>query len=158
MTCVWWYNNITNFMDHDLAIIVMWNSFFISSHGIDMDVIHLFVLFEHRCHVHCLNTNVICLFVLFKHECCMFICVVNTPFLCLNNAQHSCLDNTNLWNKKFCADLEWTHEAWKFVMNQNQPTPFVLCTKFIITWELWSFRIQVNENYTYRLHGLEYTL
>jgi len=41
-----------------------------------MDVIHLLVLFEHQCHVHCLNMNVMCLFVLFKHKCCMFIHVV----------------------------------------------------------------------------------
>jgi hypothetical protein len=34
----------------------------------------------------------------------------------LNNAQHSCLTNMNLWNNKFCMDLEWTHEAYKFVM------------------------------------------
>jgi hypothetical protein len=44
-----------------------------------MDVIHLFVLFEYQCHMHCLDmnviaylycldTNVICLFVLFTHE------------------------------------------------------------------------------------------
>jgi hypothetical protein len=54
-----------------------------------MDVIHLFILFEHQCHAHCLNKNVICLFVLFKHECCVFIRViytqkVDTSLLCLN--------------------------------------------------------------------------
>jgi hypothetical protein len=35
-----------------------------------MNVIHLFVLFEHRCHVHYLNTNIVCLFMLFTHEQC----------------------------------------------------------------------------------------
>jgi hypothetical protein len=69
-------------MGHNLAIIVMRNLFFIGSYGIDMDVIHLFVLFEHRCHVHRLDTNVICLFVLFKHECCVFIRIVYTRKLC----------------------------------------------------------------------------
>jgi hypothetical protein len=73
---------IINFMGHDLAIIVMRNLFFISLYGIDMDVIHLFVLFEHQCCVHFLDTNVICLFILFKHECCMFIRVVYTQKLC----------------------------------------------------------------------------
>jgi hypothetical protein len=40
-------NPITNFMGHDLAIIVMQNLLFIGSYGIDMNVIHLIVLFEH---------------------------------------------------------------------------------------------------------------
>jgi len=63
-------------MGHDLAIIVMQNLLFISLYGIDMDVIHLLVMFELRCHAHCLNTNVICLFILFKHGCYMSIHVV----------------------------------------------------------------------------------
>jgi hypothetical protein len=76
---------------------------FIGLYEIDMDVIHLLVLFEHRCHVHCLCTNVICMLVLFKHICCMSICVVHTwklctQFPCLNNAWHSCLNNMNLWS------------------------------------------------------------
>jgi hypothetical protein len=37
--------HITNFMGHDLVIIVVRNLFFIGSYGIDMNVIHLFVLF-----------------------------------------------------------------------------------------------------------------
>jgi len=69
---------ITNFMGHDLAIIIMRNLLFICSCGIDMNVIHLLVLFEHRCHAHCLNTNVICLSILFEHKYCMFICVIYT--------------------------------------------------------------------------------
>jgi len=69
----------------------------------------------------CIHTNVICLFVSFKHECCMSIHVVYTQksytqLLCLNNAQHLCLMNTNLWNYKFHMDLEWTYEVYKFVM------------------------------------------
>jgi len=40
--------NITNFMGHDLVIIVMQFFFHkMGSYGIGMDVIHLFVLFEH---------------------------------------------------------------------------------------------------------------
>jgi hypothetical protein len=69
-------------MGRDLARIVVRNLFFIGLYGIDMDFIHLFVLFEHRCHVHCLNTNVICLFVLFKLECCVSIHIVYTQKLC----------------------------------------------------------------------------
>jgi hypothetical protein len=112
---------ITNVLGHDLTIIVLQNLLFIGSYGINMDVIHLFVLSKHWYHVHCLNTNAICLFVSFKHGCCMSIHVVYTQKLytwlsCLNNAWHLCLTNTNLWNNKFHMDLEWTHEACKFVM------------------------------------------
>ncbi len=112
---------ITNFMGHDLVIIVMWNLLFIGSYEIDMNAINLLVLFEHWCHVHCLDTNVICMFVLFKHKCCVFIHIVYirkscTWLLYLNNAWHSCVNDTNLWNNKFRTNLEWTHEAYKFVM------------------------------------------
>jgi len=108
-------------MGHNLVMIVVWNLFFISLYGINIDVIHLLVLFEHWCHVHGLNTNVICLFVLFRHEFCVSIHIVYTrklctQFLCLNNAQHSCLNNTNLWNNRFCTNLKWTYETYKFVM------------------------------------------
>jgi hypothetical protein len=64
---------ITNFMGRNLAIIVVRNVFFISSYEIDTNVIHLFELFEHQCHMHCLYMNVICLFILFKQGCCMSI-------------------------------------------------------------------------------------
>jgi hypothetical protein len=92
---------ITNFLGHEMAMIVVQNLFFISSYGIDTNVIHLFVLFKHWCCAHCLNMNAICLFILFKYKCCMSIHVVYTwklctQFLYLNNAQHSCLNNTNL--------------------------------------------------------------
>jgi hypothetical protein len=87
----------------------------------DMNVIHLLVLFEHQCHVHCLDTKVICLFILFKHECCMSIRFIytwksSTWLPRLNNAWHSCLNYTNPWNNWFHTNLEWTHEAYKFVM------------------------------------------
>ncbi len=117
--------HITNFMGHNLIIIVVWILFFISLYGIDMNVIHLFVLFEHQCCAHYLNTNVVCLFILFKHECCMSIHVVYTWklctwLMCLNNAQHLCLNNTNLWNNKFHTVLERTHEACKYFTNVNR--------------------------------------
>jgi hypothetical protein len=63
-------------MGHDLTIIVVLNLLFIGLYGIDMDVIHLLVMFEHQCCVHYLDTNVICLFVLFKHKCCVSIHIV----------------------------------------------------------------------------------
>jgi hypothetical protein len=93
--------SITNFMGHNLIIIVAQNLIFIGSYGIDTDVIHLFILFEDQCCAHYLDTNVICLFVLFRHECCMSIHVVytqksRTRLSCLYNAQHSCLNNMNL--------------------------------------------------------------
>jgi len=74
---------------------------------------------SHQYHSHCLNTNVICLFILFKNICCMYICVVYiqksyTQLSCLSNAQHSCLNNMNLWNNRFHTYLKQTHEAgWK---------------------------------------------
>jgi hypothetical protein len=111
---------VTNFMGHDLIVIVVQNLFIIASYGINTNVIHL--LFEHQCYVHYLNTNVIWLWIiLFKHKCCMSICVVYvrkscTQFLCLNNAQYLCLNNSNLWNNKFRTNLEWIHETCKFMM------------------------------------------
>jgi hypothetical protein len=112
---------ITNFMGHDLVIIVMWNVFSIGSYGIDKDVIHLLVLFEHWCRAHYLNMNVICLFILFIHRCCMFIHVIYTWKSCtwllyLNNAWYLRLNNMKLWNNKFCTNLEQTHGACNFVM------------------------------------------
>jgi hypothetical protein len=84
-------NFITNFMGHNLTIIVVQNLLFIGSNVIDTYVIHLLILFKHQCHVHCLNMNVISLFILFKHGCCMSIHIVYigkscTQLSCLNNA------------------------------------------------------------------------
>ncbi len=56
----------------------MQNLLFVGSYGINMNVIHLFVLFEHQFHAHYLDTDVIYLFVLLKHECCMSIFFVYT--------------------------------------------------------------------------------
>jgi hypothetical protein len=108
-------------MGHNLTIIDMRNLFFISSYGIDTDINHLFILFEHRSCAHCLDTNVKCLLILFRHRCYMSIHDVYTwkscTWLpCLNNAWHSCLNNINLSNNGFHMDLEWTHEASKFMM------------------------------------------
>jgi len=108
-------------MGQALAIIVVWNLLFIGSFRLDMDATHLIVLFEHPCHVHCLDMNVICLFILFNDECCVSICIVYirkscTQFPCLNNAWHSCVKDTNLWNNKFRMDFKRTHDAYKFVM------------------------------------------
>jgi hypothetical protein len=116
--------NIKNFIGHDLAIIVVRNLLLIGLYGIDTDVIHLLVLFEHQCHVHCLDMNVICLFVLFRHKCCVYIHIFYTwksctRLSCLNNAWHLCVNDMNPWNNRFCMDLEWTHEAYKFVMNST---------------------------------------
>jgi hypothetical protein len=69
-------NLITNFMGFNLAIIVVQNLLFIGLYEINVNVIHLLVLFEHRCYVHCLDTNVICMFVLFRHKCCVSIHIV----------------------------------------------------------------------------------
>ncbi len=130
-------------MGHDLAIIIVWNFLFIGSYGTDMDVIHLFVLFEHQCCVHCLNINVICLFVLFRHECCVSIHIVYrqkscTWFLCLNNIWHLHENDMNSWNNRFRMDLEWIHEAYKFVM-------MWLVKKF--TKNLKDFNVKWNTNY-----------
>jgi hypothetical protein len=64
-----------------LAIIVMQDLLFIGLYKVDMNVIHLFVLFEHKYCVHCLDTNfnaylyylntdVVCIFVLFTPKSC----------------------------------------------------------------------------------------
>jgi len=116
---------ITNFMGHNLPIIVLQNIFFIGSYGINTNVIHLLILFEYWYHSHCLNTNIMCLFILFKYKCYMFICFVYTKnsctlFSCLKNAQHSYLNNMNLWNNKICMDFEWMHEAYKFMIYTQQ--------------------------------------
>jgi hypothetical protein len=95
---------------------------------IDMDVIHLLGLFEHWYHAHYLDMNVICLFALFTHKCCMSIHVVYTQKSC---TQLSYLNNMNLWNNKFCTNLDWTHEACKFVMdNKNNNHKLFL-------WKYW---------------------
>jgi hypothetical protein len=65
-------------MGYNLAIIVLRNLLFIGLYGIDTNAIHLFVLFEYKCHVHCLGMNVICLFIFFRHRCCMSISIVYT--------------------------------------------------------------------------------
>jgi hypothetical protein len=113
--------NTTNFTSRNLAIIVIQNLLFIGSYRKDMNVIHLFVLFEHRCCVHYFDTNVTYLFILFKDECFMSICIVYTQKLCtrlscLNNAWRLRVYDTNPWNNIFRTDLEWFHEAYKFVM------------------------------------------
>jgi hypothetical protein len=72
------HHHITNLMDHDLIIIIEQNLLFVGLYGIGINIIHLFVLFEHQRCVHYLNTNVLCLFILFKHRCCMYICVIYT--------------------------------------------------------------------------------
>jgi hypothetical protein len=54
----------------------MQNLLFIGLYEIDMNIIHLFISFEHQCHVHCLDMNVICLFMLFQDGYRMSICVV----------------------------------------------------------------------------------
>jgi hypothetical protein len=69
---------ITNLMGHDLTITIMRNLVFLGLYGINTNVIHLLVLFEHIYHAHCLDTNVIYLFVSFKHGCCMSFHVVYT--------------------------------------------------------------------------------
>jgi hypothetical protein len=99
-----------------LSIIVVQNLFFIGSYGVNMNVIHLFALFEHWYCVHCLDTyfnaylyclnmDVVCLFMLFMPK------NFAHDFLCLNNACHSCVNNINLWNNKFHTNLEWTYEV-----------------------------------------------
>jgi hypothetical protein len=130
---------ITNFMGHDLAIIIVQNLFFIGLYRIDMNVIHLLILFEYWCCVHCFNTNIIYLFILFKHRCYMFICVVYTQKSC---TWPPCLNDTHPWNNIFCRNLEWTHEAYIFVMclptYTNVGTTDGATLPFIIFWTLAS--------------------
>ncbi len=127
-----WNVFITNFMGHELVIIIMQNFLFIGLYGIDTDVIHLLVLFEHQCHVYCLDMNVICIFVLFEHKCCVFICIVYTRkscarLPCVNNAWNMCLNNMNPRKNRYCIDFEQNHEAYKFVMLRNGWPLITMC-------------------------------
>jgi hypothetical protein len=134
---------ITNFMGHDLVIIVV-RIFFIGLYRIDMNVIHLFI---HQCCLHCFDMNVIYLFILFKHKCYMYIRVVYTQklctrLLCLNNVWHLCLNDMHPWNNIFCTNLERTHEVYIFVMclstRTNVGTVNGATLPLIILWALAS--------------------
>jgi len=62
-------------MGHDLTIMKF---VFISSYGIYTYVIHLLVLFEHQCCVHCLHMDVICLFIFLNiNVVCLFILFIH---------------------------------------------------------------------------------
>ncbi len=65
-------------MGHDLVIIIVQNIYFIGLYAIDINIIHLFVLFKYRYCAHCLDINIIYLFLLFT-------CFSYTQLLCLNN-------------------------------------------------------------------------
>ncbi len=86
----------------------------------------LITIYKWRC-VHCLCMNVIWLFVLFKHGCCMFIHIVYTQklctsLLCLNNAWHSCSNDTkpeitnfaSIWNEPMKFINLWCVFAYLF--------------------------------------------
>jgi hypothetical protein len=84
-------------------------------------VFHRFVWNRHISHSStCIvGTSMSC--ALFRHKCRASIHTVYirkscTKLLCLNNAWHSCVNDTNLWNNRFRMDLEQIHEAYKFVM------------------------------------------
>jgi len=121
-----------------------------------MDVIHLFVFFKHWCHAHYLNINVIHVYLYCLDMVVVSICVVYTQKSCTwfpfsNNAQHSHLNNMNLQNNKFHMDLKWTHEAYKFVMyDQNRIRKQI--TKASIHWSnafkcFWKFiRLKQSQN------------
>ncbi len=120
-------------------------------------VFYRFIWNRHGCHSFICIFWTLMSFILFKHDVihiysnCLdmvvvFICVVYTQksftwLPCLNNAQHSHLNNMNLWNNKFHTDLKWTHEAYKFVVydqnivkNKSQRLPFIK-TMFLIVFE-----------------------
>jgi hypothetical protein len=66
-----WINNITNFIGHNLAIIVVRNLFFIGSYGIymSMSFIYLYYLnIDVKCTL--FKHNIICLFMLIRHKNC----------------------------------------------------------------------------------------
>jgi len=84
-------------------------------------VFHRFVWNRHGCHSFICNvwTSMSC--ALFKHKCCVSIRIVYIwklciKLLCFNNAWHSCVNDTNLWNNRFRMDLFQIHEAYEFVM------------------------------------------
>ncbi len=131
-TTCWNCHNITNFIGHNLTIIVIQNLFFIGWYWIDTDVVYLLVLFEHQCNVHYFDTNVIYLFILFRHKCYTSINVEYTQKLCTqlscwNNVWHSCLSNTHPWNNIFHTNLKETHVAYIFVLKSPKPPPLQVC-------------------------------
>jgi len=69
-------------------------------------------------YLYCLNIDVMCIVL---NKCHMpihivYMCMFYVNLCCLNNAQFSYLNNTNLGNNIFHTNMEWTHEAYKFVM------------------------------------------
>jgi hypothetical protein len=73
-------------MGHDLTIIFMQNLVFIGSYGIDLNIVHIFVFFEHRCHSHCLTPNsvpicIVYTWMLYVYSCHLHMKVVHTTFV-----------------------------------------------------------------------------
>jgi hypothetical protein len=91
-------------------------------------VFHRFVWNWYRCHSFTYIVWTLMLCVLFKHKCYMFDRIIKHEYcifirviykqksclqlLCLNNAWHLCLNNTNLWNNRFRMNLKRTHEIY----------------------------------------------
>ncbi len=118
---------IINFLGHNLTIVVMiiWNLFSIGLYYLNMNVIHLFVLFRHRYHAHCLEMDNVCLFILYRHS------VVCMTFL-FNNTWHSCLNNLNFMNKHILHDYWYHIMAWHEVCHHI--VDFVLAFAYMKPW------------------------
>ncbi len=129
----------------------MWNLFFLSLYGINMNAIHLFILIKHECHM-------LIRIVFYTQK-------LYTWLLCLNNARHSCLNTINSWNNIFCIDLKQTHETYKFMiiyfidLTCDESTIKIVWSLFIIgsyivhTWinvlidKIWIYKWTMSQNF-----------
>jgi hypothetical protein len=111
---------ITNFMSQNLIIIIVqffFHKFIWNIHKCHSSIYIVWTLmscalFKHECHM---PIRIFKTWMLYVYLCCLHTKVVHMTFV-LNNARHSWFNNMSLWSNKFGMNLEWTHEAYKFVM------------------------------------------
>jgi hypothetical protein len=73
-----------------------------------------------------------------------------------------CLNYTNPWNKMFCMDLEWAHEAYKFFLNMcfyltSEMCSIIInltCDKLLMKF-VWSLFIHRFIHFTHKYHVLK---
>jgi len=99
-----YYLLIKNFLNHKLVTIVMQNVCSIESYYLDMNIIHLFVLFRHGCYIHCLHKNVMHTFMLCRHQM-LYVYLY-------------CLD-TNVMFKQHTISMSKQYELMKNLISHN---------------------------------------
>ncbi len=99
-----YYLLIKNFLNHKLVTIVMQNVCSIESYYLDMNIIHLFILFRHGCYIHYLHKNVIHTFMLCRHQM-LYVYLY-------------CLD-TNVMFKQYTISMSKQYELMKKLISHN---------------------------------------